>query len=775
MQEPPSHTSSSRHADPLTETEALRREVAELRATASKDQAELAAKVRDLEALGRRASLLQKVTAAMATAATVQEVADVVTSHGEELFGATASLLFLLDDLGGRDGDGRNLDLVSYAGAPLSRVESFRRMPLHLDLPLPHAVRTGEAVWLRGHDEVATAFPAAAAFRRGEARLEGVVVLPLRTTSAVIGGLAFSFYAQPNLDPVARDFFLTVCTQCALAIGRALSFDAERRAHEALQRQQERIAVLAQATERLASSLDSRHALAELVKHVVPSLADWCAIDELAPDSTIRRLAVAHREPSKIALAHELVEKYPPKPDAPHGVPFVLRTGQSEWVPDIPDELLVATTEDEEHLALMRSLGLTSYAVVPVVARGRVLGALTLVSEGGRRLVSEDLGFAEELARRAAMALDNARLYEGVARSEARMRALVDATAAIVWTATPRGEVVEPSSSWLAFTGQTEAEYLGGGFATAIHPDDREATFASWRAAIAAQGPYASEYRLRRRDGSYAYMLARGMPVAGPDGTVVEYIGCNVDVSDLRRAEAAAREHAETLAVTNRELDQFAYVTSHDLKAPLRAIGSLAEWIEEDLGPAMTEDVRTKMDLLRGRVRRMEALIQGILDFSRAGRLQSKREPVDAGRLVTEIVELIGVQPPAAVVPGEGLPKLETEKIALQQVLMNLIGNALKHARRPDVLVRLDARDAGDAWEFRVRDNGPGIAPEYHDRVWGIFQTLEARDKVENTGIGLAIVKKIVEGRGGRTWIESAEGEGASVLFTWPKREARRA
>ncbi|UQA56432.1 ATP-binding protein [Polyangium aurulentum] len=874
-------------------------------------QVDLAAKVRDLEAFARRASLLQKITSALSRAGTVQEIADVVTSHGQELFGATSSLVFLLEDFGK---GGRTLELTSCVGASGERLEGYRRLPLDADMPLPYAVRTGEPVWLCNHDEVFAAFPSAARFQRGDTRLEGVAALPLRTTGAIIGGLAFSFYAPPNLDPVARDFILTVANQCGLAIERAVAFEAERRAREALQAQQDRLAVVAQATERLVASLDSRHALSELARHVVPRLADWCAIDELAPDGSIRRLAVAHRDPAKVSLAHEIAQKYPPRPGAAYGVSAVLRTGKTEWVPDIPDEILVATSVNEEHLALARSLGLTSYAIVPLLARGRILGALTLVSEAGRRLVPEDLTFAEELARRAAMALDNARLYEAaeaarrqlhrlfmeapagvcllrgpehrfnlanapylrlasrgedvigrtlrevfpelstqgiyeildrvyatgetfvaselplnidagdgqgpgeriytlvyqatrdgggvidgiavfafevtdqvrarrrvealaadVARNEARMRALVEATAAIVWTATPRGEVVEPSPSWTAFTGQSGAEFVHGGFLQAIHPDDRQKTLAVWTEATAASAPYAVEYRLRRQDGSYASTLARGMPVLGPDGkTIVEYVGCNVDVSDLRRAEAEAREHADNLAATNRELDQFAYVTSHDLKAPLRAIGSLAEWIEEDLGAAMTEDVRQKMNLLRGRVRRMEALIQGILDFSRAGRLPSKRERVDVRRLAAEIVDMLGLRPPATVVLGDTLPTLETERVALQQILMNLISNALKHARRPDVEVRVDARDVGEAWEFCVRDNGPGIAPEYHDRVWGIFQTLEARDKVESTGIGLAIVKKIIEGRGGRVWIASAPGEGASFFFTWPKREGRR-
>lgn len=412
------------HDETNPDVEALRREVERLKASeraAQELQVELAAKVRALETFARRASLLAKITTAMARASTVQEVADAVTTHGRELFGANASFLFLLDE---DDGRWRALTLTSVTGAPPEHAEIYQRVPLDVDLPLTHAVRNGEAVWLEGYEAVVAAFPAAASMGRGKSRIEGIVALPLRTTHAVVGGLAFSFHDVPTFDSVTRDFFMTVCNQCGLAVERAFSCEAERRAREAQQKQQQRLAVLVQASERLASSLESRHALAALVKLVVPRLADWCAIDELAPDGTIRRLAVEHRDPKKVALAHELVKKYPPSPNAAHGVASVLRTGKREWVPEIPDALLVESTVDEEHLALVRSLGLTSYAVVPLLARGRVLGALTLVGEGQRRLDVDDLAFAEDLSRRAALALDNARLYEAAETARAELHGL---------------------------------------------------------------------------------------------------------------------------------------------------------------------------------------------------------------------------------------------------------------------------------------------------------------------------------------------------------------
>jgi PAS domain S-box-containing protein len=242
----------------------------------------------------------------------------------------------------------------------------------------------------------------------------------------------------------------------------------------------------------------------------------------------------------------------------------------------------------------------------------------------------------------------------------------------------------------------------------------------------------------------------------------------------LARAEAAREEAARSAAAAEeayRELDQFAYVASHDLKAPLRGIANLAQWIQDDLGQHLGAESAEHMRLLQGRVRRMEALIDGILAYSRAGRAPSRPESVDVGQLVHDVVELLAPgESVTTELPAE-MPTVESERVPLQQVFMNLIGNAVKFTRaaRPDPVVRVTWRDSDDAHEFSVSDNGPGIAPEYHERIWGIFQTLEARDKVEGTGIGLSVVKKIVEARGGRVWLDSSPGAGATFHFTWLK------
>lgn len=1045
----------------------------------------LAATEAALAAITRRATRLQQISAALAGALRVEEVVEVVAAHGPAVFGATAVLIYLVEPVDGPvdgPGGGSHLRLAGFGGVDPERVAAYRDVPLSSPMPMADVVRTGAPCWLEDRAALVRAYPPLAAVELGGAPLQALMGLPLRDGAAVIGGLAFSFYEPTRFSAVEREFYLMVATQCAQAVARARLFAAA-------QRQQQLLTALLDGSAALSETLDSRAALEQLARMVVPGFADWCAIDELAPDGHIRRVAVQHVDPAKVAYAHELARRWPPDPNAAMGVPNVLRTGRTEWNATLPASV-VDDIPDAELREIVRALGLTSYAVVPMVARGRVLGALSLVqAESGRRFSADELRFVEDLARRAALALDNARLYESaeasrsllhgllmhapaaigltrgrehvyelvnepymafigerdvigrrmrdvlpelasqglleihdrvfttgetftarelpirrrwpdrpeeaserhfnvvyqptrgalgqitglatfgfevtahvvarrelealaaeVSRSEARMRALVESTAAIVWTATPAGAVVEVSPSWLAFTGQTAAEYQGGGFVDAIHPDDRAATMAGWAAAVGARAPYAAEYRLRRRDGVYAHMLARGRPVAGADGEVAEYIGCNVDITGLRQAEATARAHAETLGTinelgrlisaeldqdtvvqavtdaatsltgaqfgaffynviddhggrymlytisgvpraafssfpmprntaifaptfagervvrsaditadpdygksgphhgkppghlpvrsylavpvvsrtgeviggiflghekigvfderaetltvglaaqaavavdnarlfgqaqrliaaleqTNRDLDQFAYVTSHDLKAPLRGIASLAEWLEEDLGPRLDDGARKKLDMLRGRVNRMEALIQGILDYSRAGRGGGKREDVAVGKLVAEIAEMLAPRPPAAIEVEGRMPVLHTERVALQQVLTNLIGNALKYAGRADARVRVSAIDRGEWHELRVSDNGPGILPEFQDRIWVIFQTLQPRDRVESTGIGLAIVKKIVENRGGRAWVESTPGAGATFAFTWPTLDDRR-
>lgn len=231
------------------------------------------------------------------------------------------------------------------------------------------------------------------------------------------------------------------------------------------------------------------------------------------------------------------------------------------------------------------------------------------------------------------------------------------------------------------------------------------------------------------------------------------------------------RKSAEyNLLRSNRDLEQFAYAASHDLRAPLRAIKDLTCWLEQDLEGKLTGETQQYLDFLRKRVERMSAMLDGLLQYSRVS-----QAPVESGEcirlddLVRDVVELLTPREGISVTVEPELPTVYGARPALQQVLLNLIGNAIKHNSHSTGQVRVSATEAGDRVEITVRDDGPGIDPRFHQKIFQLFQTLKRRDEVEGTGIGLALVKKVVERHGGSITLESQMGEGAAFRFTWPK------
>jgi PAS domain S-box-containing protein len=290
------------------------------------------------------------------------------------------------------------------------------------------------------------------------------------------------------------------------------------------------------------------------------------------------------------------------------------------------------------------------------------------------------------------------------------------------------------------------------------------------------------------RTGDLLHIDSTATAIRGDDGAVVGYVAVNRDATARKRyerelqqlnasLEQRVRERTAELERSNRELDQFAYVASHDLKAPLRAISLLAQWITEDAGPVLPPQSQEHLARLNGRVKRLESLLDDLLDYSRAGRIRQAPETVDTERLVKDVVDLVNPPPGFRVLLPAPLPVLFTERVPLETVFRNLIDNACKHHHQPrqgsvtitatEVAAEPDA-DGCALVAFSFADDGPGIAPEYHERVFRLFQTLKPRDLVEGSGMGLSIVKKTVETRGGTVHLDSNPGAGATLTFTWP-------
>lgn len=238
--------------------------------------------------------------------------------------------------------------------------------------------------------------------------------------------------------------------------------------------------------------------------------------------------------------------------------------------------------------------------------------------------------------------------------------------------------------------------------------------------------------------------------------------------ASLNRMTQTLEASFSALEKRNQELDQFAYVASHDLKAPLRGVTTIVKWIEEELAAELSPQLRTYLDQMKGRLRRLEDLINGLLAYARVGRTAHSHETVEVAHLLGEVAELV-VPPDFTLRLDPALPTLVTDRLSLQQVFTNLLSNAVKYHHRGAGHLEVTCRDTGRFYEFRVQDDGPGIAPEYHQKVFLLFQTLRDRHTAESTGIGLSIVQKIIDEHQGTIRIESTPGQGAGFIFTWPK------
>jgi PAS domain S-box-containing protein len=245
-------------------------------------------------------------------------------------------------------------------------------------------------------------------------------------------------------------------------------------------------------------------------------------------------------------------------------------------------------------------------------------------------------------------------------------------------------------------------------------------------------------------------------------------------IATLRESTEQLQRYARDLERRNQELDQFAYVASHDLKAPLRAIVNLSQWIEEDARESLSPLVRDHLSMLRSRVRRLETLIDGIHRYATATRPDHAPESIDTGALVREISEEQNGQGRFVIAVPDRMPTIIADRTRLWQVFSNLIANAVKHHHQDQGRIEIGVRELGERYEFSVTDDGPGIAPEFHERVFVIFQTLTPKDVKDSLGLGLALVKKIVREEGGTITIDSSAGRGATFRFTWPKRPEQR-
>jgi PAS domain S-box-containing protein len=371
-------------------------------------------------------------------------------------------------------------------------------------------------------------------------------------------------------------------------------------------------------------------------------------------------------------------------------------------------------------------------------------------------------------------------------RAEEKFRLVVESSPNAMVMINPKGRIVLINAQTEKLFGYTREELLDQPIETLVperfrnnHPEFRTSFFASPAARLMGIG---RDLHGRRKDGSEFPVEIGLNPIQTQDGLHV--LSAIVDLTERKRAEEKilkfnevleqrVTERTAQLEIANKELEEFAYAASHDLKAPLRVIDNTSKWLEDDLQEHLTDETRQNMNLLRGRVKRMEKLLDDLLEYSRIGRTLDDRyaETIGGDALMINILGLLSPPEGFAVTTSASFAGIQVRRMPLQQILMNLISNAIKHHDKKLGSIDVTVEDCGTDYSFAVKDDGPGIAAEYQDQIFKMFLTLKPRDQVEGSGMGLAMVRKNIEVFGGKLSLESTVGNGSVFRFTWPKHQ----
>jgi PAS domain S-box-containing protein len=692
---------------------------------------------RQAEAASARANRLQAITAKLAEAVTPQQVLDAVVTEGVEAAEARAGAIGLLMP------DGETIEIVAARGYEQRVFVGWETFPLVAETPMGAAIRERKPFFFETSADRDAAFPSIAGVGGPS---HALAILPLVVEGRAIGGIAFTFPTEVQFDAERRALKATLAQQAAQALDRVRLYEAERA-------QRQRMTFLADASELLGSSLDYETTLSQLARLAVPEMATWCSVDILAPDGSIQRLAVAHEDPERVSWAESLGEEYPPDPDAPMGVPNVIRTMTAEFFPDITDELLVEAAQgDERLLEIVRELGLRSAITVPLVARGRALGALSLIrDEGAPRYTELDLDLASELARRSASAVDNASLYREAERRGDASRALAHVDDGVVLL-DQDGAVVSFNPAAARILGVDDSALVGETAVGAI---------GGWSEIEENAKPEPGDTRgpvtlpLVQSDGDERWISVSGVDFG--DGVVYALR----DVTEERRLERARSDFVAT--------------ASHELRTPLAAVlGAVKTLRREDVSfePEQREELMEMIDREAERLSGIVAqiLLTGQLD---AGRLPLQVERFDPVALTQDVVDSAELHLPNGielrVEAPDDIPPVAGDANQLRQVISNLVDNAIKYSPQGgDVELRLNQN--GQFARIEVVDAGLGIPRDEHERIFEKFYRLDPAltRGVNGTGLGLYISKELVERMNGRISVDSEPGRGSTFVVEVP-------
>lgn len=366
-------------------------------------------------------------------------------------------------------------------------------------------------------------------------------------------------------------------------------------------------------------------------------------------------------------------------------------------------------------------------------------------------------------------------------QSVEEFRQLAESMPQFVWTARPDGWIDYMNSRWHEYTGQTIEETQGWGWESVMHPNDLAPCIERWTEALKTGDKYEMEYRYRRaKDGTYRWHLGRASSIKDEQGNVIKWIGTSTDIHDQKMAEEEARrlnqelelrvkERTAQLELANQELESFSYSVSHDLRAPLRHIVSFVGLLAKHLQPLLDEKAQHYINVISESAHNLQLLVDNLLEFSRMGRIDLRKQVVDLNELVKNITSEMAYEVNDRSIAWHigPLPAVYADPIMLKQVFVNLLNNAVKFTRnRALAEISIGTLQQNETTLIYIKDNGVGFDMKYVDKLFGVFQRLHSKKEFEGTGIGLANVHRIIQRHGGQIWVESKPDEGTTFYFT---------
>ncbi|NEQ26280.1 MAG: PAS domain S-box protein, partial [Microcoleus sp. SIO2G3] len=367
--------------------------------------------------------------------------------------------------------------------------------------------------------------------------------------------------------------------------------------------------------------------------------------------------------------------------------------------------------------------------------------------------------------------------------SEERFRHLADTAPVLIWMSGTDKFCNYFNKGWLDFTGRTIAQELGNGWLEGVHPDDFQRCLDTYVTAFEAHQDFAMEYRLKRFDGEYCWIIDIGIPRFAPDGSFLGYIGSAIDITERKQAETEilqfneklekrVKERTAQLEAANQELESFSYSVSHDLRAPFRHISGYVDLLQKRVAPKLDETSQRYLNTISQTAKHAGTLIDNLLAFSRMGRTQMCYTLLNMEQLVQEVQRTIALELNGRAITWqvEKLPQVVGDASMLRLVLSNLIENAVKYTQTRDrAEIEIGSIDNEQEVVFFIRDNGVGFDMRYAHKLFGVFQRLHSEQQFQGTGIGLANVQRIINRHGGRTWAEGQVDGGATFYFSLPK------